>query len=409
MTHIYIYYGVLASLLLLLCLVILYRCRWRDYLLPSRYASPEDGDEGDSPVSIVVTTGGGAEALRENLPLLLAQDYARFEVIVVDTRPAGEALDVVRQLQQSYRHLRYTFIPPSARYVDHEKLALTLGIKAAHYPWVLLTTAEACPASPQLLATMARCLSSERDVVLGHVGLRVPEEGGSRAAIHDGLSRSLRAMRAAADGEAIDCSMACVAIRREAFLRHGGFGTDCTVVGGEGMLLMKALSHDGNTAICTAPDAFMWLPAPSAAEVRAQRIERYALWERTTPRYRRYAGREALTSWATYIILSVVLTTVAYTLYEVITASAYDLQLLYPDVPVLVLLITPALLSVFLFRKATTALCAPRYGFRLMGYALKQPWQSLWARLLSVFCKRHLHRPLTPEGEGERRRERGEE
>lgn len=405
MTYLYIYSGAASAVVLLACLAILYRCRWRDYLLPSRYAAAEDGDEADAPVSIVVTTQGGADAMRRNLPLLLEQEYLRFEVIVVDRHPAGEVRDVVRALQQTYRNLRYTFIPPTARYVDHEKLAVTLGVKAAHYDWVVLTRADAAPASPQWLATLARCFDSGRDVVLGHAGYAVPEEGGARATIYYGLCRSLRAWRAAADGEAVDCTMACVAIRREAFIRNGGFGADCIMPGGEGMLLMKALSSAGNTGICAAPDAFMWPSTPTAAEVRAQRMERYALLRRTTAHYRHYARREALTSWATYSTVCIVLATIAYTLYSVLAASSYDIRLLYLDVPVLVMSLTISILSVVLFRKATTALMAPCYGVRLFCYALGQPWQGLYARISAARHKRHFHRPLTPDDEGERRRE----
>ena len=80
------------------------------------------------PLSVILVTKDSAAALRENLPLLLQQDYPWFEVIVVNDQSAGTDEDVLKQLSACYPNLYYTFIPPTARYVSRKKLGVAMGI-----------------------------------------------------------------------------------------------------------------------------------------------------------------------------------------------------------------------------------------------------------------------------------------
>ena len=58
------------------------------------------------PLSIVIAAHNQATALRRHLPEILAQEYERFEVIVVDMRSTDETKDVLERLE--LQHAQHT-------------------------------------------------------------------------------------------------------------------------------------------------------------------------------------------------------------------------------------------------------------------------------------------------------------
>lgn len=401
-------FGVATLVLLLVSLLVFYRCRWRDYFLPSRYAEAEEGNESGSPVSIILSVKNQADDLRTALPLLLAQDYDRFEIIVVDRHSIDETRDVVQALQQTHRNLRYTFIPSSARYVNYEKLAISLGVKGAHFPWVVLARADARPAGDGWLSALAQRFSSSVDVVMGYANYEQGESGAGKAAIHERLSRSLRYLRSAADGRAIGCTTANVAIRRDAFLQCGGFRACAGIPEGEGEFLMQAMADETNVALCTSPEATMWLPQPTKGERRWQRMWQREIDAKQTSRTCLFNCREALTSWSTYAVCLSFLGFAALRAYLALDASAYDLRWLYLDIPVFLLTVAICLLSVLLFRRATKVMGAPKYGAVLFGYALQQPFLTFAAMCRHAVHRGEFRRPIVSEDVHDKRRSEDE-
>lgn len=404
MTDITIVSGVVALVVSAVSLFVFYRCRWRDYALPVQCAAAEEDGAAGEAVSIVLSVKNQADDLREVLPLLLAQHYGEFEIIVVDRHSIDETRDVVRALQQSHRNLRYTFIPPTARYVNFEKLAITLGVKAAHFPWVVLTRADARPAGEEWLQALSRCFSPSRDVVMGYANYDLGEGGAGKGAVHARLSRSLRYMRAAVDGKAIGCTTANVAFRRAAFLSCGGFRESVGTPEGEGEFLMQALSDGTNVAVCTSSASFVRLPLPTASECRWQRTWQREIDGKQTARTRFFCVREALTSWCTYAVTLAFLSHAVLRGLAVADGSAYALPWLYFDVPVCLLTLGVCLSAVILFRRATKALGAPRYSLRLFGYALRQPFLTLAAMCRHAVHRGEFRRPIVSEDIYDKRR-----
>ena len=88
-------------------------------------------------ISIVLTVNDEGEDLKENLPLILDQDYpGGYQVIVVMTGN-DEMVENVLKGFAGNPHLYATFIPDSSRYMSRTKLAITVGVSAARYEWVL--------------------------------------------------------------------------------------------------------------------------------------------------------------------------------------------------------------------------------------------------------------------------------
>lgn len=119
------------------------------------------------PISVVIAARNEEQNLVNHLPLILNQDYPKFEVIVVNDRSWDESLDVLIALEQQYEHLRYVDIPDVGKDGYAKKMALTLGIKAAQYDRLLFTDADCYPQNENWIKEMAQGFNNNKMLVLG--------------------------------------------------------------------------------------------------------------------------------------------------------------------------------------------------------------------------------------------------
>lgn len=146
----------------------------------------------EPPVSVIVPIFSEDYAfLEERLPLLLQQEYRNFEVILIYVGQSGEFYEDLAGLRQCYAHLYFSRIHLDPRRPISRKMALNIGIKAAHNECLLFTSTDAAPRSPRWLALMAKGFV-RGDIVIGYCGLE------RRGGLANRLMRTGRMMRSAA-------------------------------------------------------------------------------------------------------------------------------------------------------------------------------------------------------------------
>ena len=118
-------------------------------------------------VSVIVAAHDEEENLRELLPLLLEQDHSEFEVIVVEDRCNDGTYDYLLEATKQNLRLKIVRIVQKPEHIHGKKFALTLGIKAAKYDWVLLTDADCRPASKSWIRLMSEQAVGPTQLVLG--------------------------------------------------------------------------------------------------------------------------------------------------------------------------------------------------------------------------------------------------
>lgn len=127
-------------------------------------------------VSVIVYADDNASALAQLLPQLFMQQYGgEFEVIVVNDGSSAEVSDVVKSYVGTHSNLYQTFVPGEARNLSRKKLGISLGVKAARQPYVVMTSACCSVASDRWLQEITAPFAQGKDVVLGfaHIcGLR---------------------------------------------------------------------------------------------------------------------------------------------------------------------------------------------------------------------------------------------
>lgn len=118
-------------------------------------------------VTVVVYAHNQADDLLRNLPSLLSNDYPDFEVVVVDDGSTDDTENVLTQMDQRSEHFFHTTIAERVRTVSHHKLAMMLGVKAAHNEFILMTQAQCVPKSSRWIASMMKHFTEGVDAVIG--------------------------------------------------------------------------------------------------------------------------------------------------------------------------------------------------------------------------------------------------
>ncbi|MDB5228327.1 MAG: glycosyltransferase, partial [Bacteroidota bacterium] len=118
-------------------------------------------------VSVIICAKNEEENLRINLPLIFDQNYADFEVIVVDDGSVDNTLLLLNNLTAQYPNLKFISISRDEKIGIGKKYALQRGVQKAKGDVVLLTDADCKPASQHWIREMASLISNQHKIVLG--------------------------------------------------------------------------------------------------------------------------------------------------------------------------------------------------------------------------------------------------
>ena len=203
------------------------------------------------PISIVFAPDDNAEELSKYLPLYLNQQYeAPFQVIVVAPQKDNETEDVLKRFANN-EHLYTTFIPQSSRYMSRKKLAITLGVKAARYDWVLMADICSYPQTENWLQTIARNCTKDKDLVVGYT--RYEDETPAYRRF-ERLFRALYIMREYQKDKAFRCCFTALLFRKGIFLKEEGFRGNLKYLRGEYDFMVNKYAKGRNLAFENTPE-----------------------------------------------------------------------------------------------------------------------------------------------------------
>lgn len=215
------------------------------------------------PITVIVTSSHEATNLRTLLPQILEQDYpAPMEVIVVDDDDdEGVTPGVVSQLQDVYSNLYMTYAPATSRNLSRKKLAITLGVKAARYDWLVFTNGNCRVESPLWLRLMALGFARGNKVVLGYSIPRpsddAVEKGGRRRRAFDAVRTAAQWLGAAIGGRPYRGDGNNLGYTRQLFMEQRGFEKSLTLVNGDDDIFVSQLASVVPADVMVARDAMV--------------------------------------------------------------------------------------------------------------------------------------------------------
>ena len=235
------------------------------------------------PISIIICAHNETENLQRSLPAMLAQDYPQFELIVINDGEKNENENYLSQLESQHKNLYHSFVPNSSRYISHKKLAITLGIRASHYDWLVLTEANCLPQSNQWLRLLARNFTSRTEVVLGYSGYERGKGWFQKQVAFDNLFTSMRYLGFALAGNPYMGIGRNLAYRKSLFFNQKGFSAHLNLRRGDDDLFINQVATSENTRVETDPASVVrMLPLKRKRDWKEEKIG----YTSTTPLYK---------------------------------------------------------------------------------------------------------------------------
>ena len=295
-----------------LMLVFVYQCYFylRYLTIASRWqrrrVSQSPVADSDLPaVSVIVCARNEQTNLQDYLHHLLTQDYPCYEVIVVNDGSEDDTQIILERYTLQSKQLYTTFVPHDARVISSKKLALTIGVKAANYDYLLLTDADCRPSSPRWIREMmSGFAASDTELVLGYGAYFEKPTALSSLISYDTLFIGLQYMGMAAAGHPYMGVGRNLAYKKETFFSHDGFRGMLGEPSGDDDLFVNKVSNKENTAIVCSQASVTWsAPKTSWQEWIHQKRRHLSV----SPRYRKNSkwrlGIEPMTRGLFYALL----------------------------------------------------------------------------------------------------------
>jgi glycosyltransferase involved in cell wall biosynthesis len=253
--------------------------------------------EGSTPpVSIIVCAHDEIENLKALIPLLLRQNYPSFEVIIVNDRSNDNTYDFLLEETKRDSRLRMVNVDQLPPHVNGKKFAITLGIRAAKYEWVLFTDADCRPVSENWIASMSSSFSENAQFVLGFSPYeKLPGFLNIFIRFETLLTAiqyfSFAWMKAPYMGVGRN-----LAYRKSLFLEKKGFRKMVGVTGGDDDLFVNQHAMSSNAVAVFHPDANVFsIPKTSWKEFIRQKIRHLSVGKHYKLRHRILLGLFTMT------------------------------------------------------------------------------------------------------------------
>lgn len=201
-------------------------------------------------VSIVVCAWNEFDNLIELLPVLASQQYADYEVIIVDDRSNDGSGDYLKHEILNYPNFKLVTIGETPEHLASKKYALSLGIKVATKDIILLTDADCRPNSEHWIAGMVSQMRFDKQFVLGFSPYQF-EPGFLNSFIRfETFFTAWQYFSYALLGKPYMGVGRNLMYKRKIFFDKLGFRNHQKITGGDDDLFVNENANSKNTAIC---------------------------------------------------------------------------------------------------------------------------------------------------------------
>jgi cellulose synthase/poly-beta-1,6-N-acetylglucosamine synthase-like glycosyltransferase len=243
-TQLYLYYA-------LLCVFVVQLVYFLGIFLRFSFTrSKPEAEGGRQPVSVVICARNEYYSLEKNLPLILEQDYADFEVLVVNDDSDDDTRDLLNDLSRKYSHLKVINVEKSKNFFKGKKFPLSLGIKSSKNEVILLTDADCHPVSKNWIDMMQRHFAKPNvQIVLGFGGYSESKGFLNKLIHYDTLMIALQYFSFARSGMPYMGVGRNLAYRKSLFIEKKGFVNHLNISSGDDDLFVNQNATRKNTRI----------------------------------------------------------------------------------------------------------------------------------------------------------------
>jgi hypothetical protein len=250
-------YGTWGLLLMaaILVLLVVQLCYYlgRYSRIPKFSNKPKGSKRKIDGISVVVVMGEDRWYLETVLPKLMKQKYRDFEVVLVTVGAGEDFIGEIAALKGAHSNLVSTNIEEDPRFPISTKMAYNVGIKAAKYENVVITTAEAVPLSGKWLECMARGFRTG-EVLIAYCGVEPQKARGNKVMRSSRLMLSVRYLSSAIKGRPYRGMIHNMGFTKSIYFGNRGFD-HLNMNVGEDDLFIGRIATPENTSVVLNPHA----------------------------------------------------------------------------------------------------------------------------------------------------------
>lgn len=329
------------------------------------YKNKNNNTEFNKPVSVIVCAKNEAENLERFLPTLLEQDYPELEVVVVNDSSEDDSDMVLARLKAKYPHLYYTTIPKDRIFSHGKKLALTIGVKAAKYDYLLLTDADCRPAGTNWIRRMVAPFAGPKtEMILGYGGYSKEKGFCNLLVRYDTFFTAIQYLGFALSSKPYMGVGRNLAYTKQLFVNNNGVKNHAHILSGDDDLFVQQVIRKDNYAVSLDQEAqTLSIPPKTLRDWRNQKGRHLS----TSSYYKTGVKTELAiepVSRQLFLLSSIIL--VFFNTFAIAAAC---------------LLLFRLMLQLVLWAKAASVLNQGRLFWSVLLFDIIHPWLLLWAKV----------------------------
>jgi glycosyltransferase involved in cell wall biosynthesis len=211
------------------------------------------------PISVIVCAKNEEENVKKFVPLLAEQNYHTFEIVLIDDASSDNTLEIFEGFEKEYANVKLVKVENNEAFWGNKKFALTLGIKAAKYEYLLFTDADCYPTSKDWITSMSSQFTAQKNIVLGYGAYeKIANSFLNKIIRFETLLTATQYFAWAKIGKPYMGVGRNMAYKREEFFKVRGFMDHMKIRSGDDDLFINQAATKENTAICFLPDSFTY-------------------------------------------------------------------------------------------------------------------------------------------------------
>jgi glycosyltransferase involved in cell wall biosynthesis len=207
-------------------------------------------------VSVIIAAHNEEKNLRRMLPIMLNQNYDDFEVVVINDRSSDGTYDYLNKLKSQVNNLKIVTVERKPEHINGKKFALTMGIKAAKYEYLLFTDADCVPENEYWVSSVSEQFSEKKQIILGYSQYQTEEHSLLNFFIRfETFYTAVQYLSLALCGKPYMGVGRNLAYKKKLFFEQNGFFKHLVITGGDDDLFVNHAATAENTTIVIGKDS----------------------------------------------------------------------------------------------------------------------------------------------------------
>lgn len=225
--------------------------------IPSFRLNTKDGklSEINPEVSVVVVVNEDECFIDNLLPAILTQDYQHYELIIVDLETNDEFSQSLQLIAEHNDKVKISTVhQKNSKFKVSNKMAINIGIKAASYDNIIITTVDSIPTSNKWLKIMAKGFV-KADIVIGYCGMEKTKGLTNKWMRCDKLFLSVQHIASAIAGRVYRADTRNMGFTKKAYFEAKGFNFLTFNLGEDDLFIQKLIRKKYKATLILNPHA----------------------------------------------------------------------------------------------------------------------------------------------------------